>query len=502
MEPWLQEITAWLPSGRLLYTLVGVISFLESLAFIGILCPGSVFIVLAGFLAAAGQASFPAMVAVSAAGAIAGDLLSYLLGALLAERVMQFRLFHNRKHLLRKSQVFFLDHGGKSVFFGRFIGFLRPFIPFVAGSSRMPPLIFFLYAVVSGILWGIAYPGLGYFFGASWQLVKVWTGRFSLIFTVLLVLMVLNGLFWKKLAPRLAEWSTRLWTRLTGLWTHWLQTATVRAFAERHPRLWVFLTERFSLSHGAGFYLTSGLTLSAGFALLFLWLAAGFPILERLDDRLYTLLQTARHPAIDSAMLFLTTLGSWQVVAMLAGLVLVWLVIDNRDFSAVILLAGLAGGELLVALLKAVIARPRPIPFLPGLKTISTSLPSGHAFTALVFYGLLVYFFLGTVRNWQHRLTLILCGSFLATLVGFSRIYLGVHWLSDVLAGFALAAVWLTFLVTASETRRRFGGEFPWRTGWQPLHLSAIVRRSILALAGAATVAGLVIYLRQVLGPF
>jgi undecaprenyl-diphosphatase len=501
MEPWLQNIAAWLPSGGLLYTLVGVISFIESLAFIGILCPGSVLIVFAGFLAATGDTSFAVMAGVAAAGSFAGDLLSYLLGARLATRAMEIRLFHKRRELLRKSQVFFLDHGGKSVFFGRFIGFLRPFIPFVAGSSHMPPLRFTCYAAVSGVLWGIAYPGLGYFFGASWQMVKLWSGRFSLFFLALLALVVLNGLFWKKVAPRLAAGLARLWRHLAEGWQRWLQRPAVAGFAGRHPRLWAFLADRFNPGHGAGLYLTVGLAVSLLFALLFLWLAAGFPSLGRLNTRLYALLQTARHPAIDTVMLVLTSFGSGTVVAIFSGLALVWLVLDNRDFSAVILLAGVAGGELLVALGKFVVDRPRPTPFLPWLELSSPSLPSGHAFTALVFYGLVVYFLLDTVRQWQSRLTLILSCSCLASLVGFSRIYLGVHWLSDVLAGFALAAVWLTFLVTATEARRRFGGEFPWRAGWQPLHLTPRTRTVILALAALAALAGYCLYLRQLLEP-
>jgi undecaprenyl-diphosphatase len=157
---------------------------------------------------------------------------------------------------------------------------------------------------------------------------------------------------------------------------------------------------------------------------------------------------------------------------------------------------GLGGGDLLVFLLKALFDRPRPVPFLPGLQTTFASLPSGHAFTALVLCGLVVYFVLDHVRNWQSRLALLLSASLLASLVGFSRIYLGVHWLSDVLAGFALAAVWLTFLITASEMRRRYGGEFPWRSGWQLVRLPVPARRLILAVAAIGVLIWTINYVR------
>jgi len=502
MEPWLQDIFDWLPAGGAYYAVVGAVAFVESLAILGIFCPGSVLIVLAGFLAAHGKGDFRLVFAVSALGAVAGDLLSYLLGARLGGVLVSLPVLQKRKELLRKSEFFFLRHGGKSVFFGRFVGFLRPFIPLIAGSSRMRPLPFASYALISGLLWGLAYPGLGYFFGASWKLVRLWTGRFSLLLTVLLLLVVLNGLFWKRLIPRLAPRCNALWNRLSLSWQQLLQRPAVLGFAYRHPRLWSFLAGRFSLQHGSGLYLTVGFATSLFFSLLFLWLAADLPWLDRIDHRIYDLLREAQQPLVTTCMLGLTALANGPVIFMLGGLTLFWLLLGNRDFSAVILVSGLGGGELLVFLLKFLIDRPRPVPFLAGLHPVAAGMPSAHAFTALVLCGLVVYFLLGTVGNWRSRLTLILSGSFLASLVGLSRIYLGVHWLSDVLAGFALAAVWLTFLVTASEMRRRYGGEFPWRTGWQPLHLSRPGELAAKAASALGAAVWTVLYLLDYLARF
>lgn len=498
MESWLLETFAWLPSGWAYYALVGTISLLESLAGVGILVPGSVLIVFAGFLAAHGRGEYPHLVAVAAAGAVLGDLLSYWLGARLGAVLRQRRFFRRRRQLLLRAEVFFAAHGGKSVFLGRFVGFLRPFIPFVAGSTQMRPLPFCLFALISGALWGVAYPGLGYFFGASWQRVQIWSGRLSAFIAILAALFILNTLFWRSLAPHLARLCSRLWGRCRRAWSRGLATPAMAAFHEQHPRLWTFLADRFTLRRGSGLYLSTGFAASALFAALFLWLVTAVRLrrpLVLLDQRIYELMAELRHPAADTFFLVVTHLGGLPVVAMLGALLLLWLALNNRDFSAVIVVAGTAGGELLVFLLKAIFGRERPAAFLPGLDSLSASFPSAHAFLALVFYSLLVYMLLGTVENWQSRFYLVMAGSFLALLIGCSRIYLGVHWLSDVLGGFALAAVWLTFLVTASEMRRRYAGEFPWRTGWQPVRLPGRVRSVILALAGLATLIGTVIYL-------
>jgi undecaprenyl-diphosphatase len=498
MESWLQHLFSWLPSGVFFYALIGLISFIESLALIGIFFPGSVLIVFAGFLCANGKGEFAILFIWATVGSISGDLLSYLVGARMGESLLARPAFRKRKELVRKAERFFYEHGGKSVLAGRFVGFLRPFIPFIAGSARMRPLLFALYAVVSGILWGFAYPGLGYFFGTSWQQVRLWSGRLSLLVAILVGLFILNAIFWKWLFPRLARLANNSWQRLSAWWLRWLASPAAAALAARFPRLWNFVAERFSLRQGAGLYLTTGLVVSALFASLFIILAEQIRLhepLHLLDVRIYQLLQGLRYRPADTFFVTVTYFGSAPVLLMIGAVAVLWLLLNNRDFSAALLAAGTVGGELLVFILKALFQRPRPVPAFPGLSVLGTSFPSAHAFVALVFYGLLVYMLLGSVRNFRGRVSLVTGGSFCALLIGFSRVDLGVHWLSDVLGGFALAGLWLTFLITASEIRRRYAGEIPWRKGWRPFQLHPLVKALILAAAVLLAAAGIVAYL-------
>jgi undecaprenyl-diphosphatase len=119
------------------------------------------------------------------------------------------------------------------------------------------------------------------------------------------------------------------------------------------------------------------------------------------------------------------------------------------------LLAALAGGEALNLLLKELFARPRPFFVDPLLPVTGYSFPSGHAMVALVAYGMLAYFAILALRSWQARAAVVLGTSLLVLLIGFSRMYLGVHYFSDVLAGFAAGGVWLSALITAMEIIRR-----------------------------------------------
>jgi membrane protein DedA with SNARE-associated domain/membrane-associated phospholipid phosphatase len=495
MEHFLENLFAWLPGGRLYYVILFSAALLESIVLAGLLVPGSTLLVFAGFLVAHGKGDLPTVVAVAQAGAFLGDAISYLLGGRIGRKLLTTAPFRKRLRLIRKAELFFAGHGGKSLFFGRFMGPLRGAVPFVAGLARMSPGTFLAYTLFSSVLWGLAYPGLGYLGAASWQGIQRWTGRLSLLLGSLLVLLVLNALFWKKIFPRLVERGGNLWIRVSRAWSRLLETAPLQNFADRHPRLWEFLAGRFSLRRGSGLYLTVGLTVSGLFSGCFFWLSENLGFFQSLDGLVYQMAGHYRHPLADRFLIFLTSLGDIPVLLLLAGAILVWLVLNNRDFSAAILLAGSGGGQLLVSLTKLFFNRERPIPYFPELAPESYSFPSGHAFSALVLGGLLVYFLLGTVRNWQIRLRLIITASFAVLLIGLSRCYLGLHWLSDVLAGFLLATIWLTFLLTALEIRRRFAGEFPWRTGWQPLRLTARQRWAILIPAFSAAMLGILYYI-------
>ncbi len=479
METWIQDIFHWLPTGAVYYLLVFLISFLESLALAGLLVPGSVLIVFTGFLAANGKGIFVILIFAAALGAILGDLISYWLGARMGTSLLNKPAFRRYHTLFKKSELFFAEHGGKSVFLGRFIGFLRPFIPFIAGHARMRPLLFVSYAVISGFLWGLAYPGLGYFFGASWNLVQIWIGRISYLMAALVVLLVLNQLFWKRLAPRLSKLAVRIWSKIAKAWEVALQTRFMRSFSNKHPRAWTFIADRFSLHHGTGLYLTTGFAGVILFASLFIWIIGP---LTRLDHQVYQWLARMQHPTSDVIVLIITYFGNATVILLIGLWACLWLVLQNRYFSAVILVGGTAGGELLVFLLKLLFARARPESYFPNLATTILSFPSAHAFVALVFYGLLVYMLLNTLSNLQSRFYLVVSGSALALLIGFSRLYLGMHWFSDILGGYALAAAWLTILITACEMRLRYGGEFPWRDRIPHLPFSRPLRLTILTL--------------------
>lgn len=162
----------WLPViaqlGLWAYVLLFAFSFAESIAVVGILVPGATFVVIFGFLVAQGLYNFENAVVFATIGAILGDVLSFVLGRRGVDPANRFpKLFSQAT--VDRAETFMHKYGVAGVFLGRFIGPLRPFIPFVAGALKMPWRRFMIMNVLSAILWAASYLAVGFFFGQFWS---------------------------------------------------------------------------------------------------------------------------------------------------------------------------------------------------------------------------------------------------------------------------------------------------------------------------------------------
>ncbi|MBE2271104.1 MAG: phosphatase PAP2 family protein [Anaerolinea sp.] len=140
----------------------------------------------------------------------------------------------------------------------------------------------------------------------------------------------------------------------------------------------------------------------------------------------------------------------------------------RREFlHLAIWVAALAGGTLLNTLLKLIFARPRPVFVEPLVIEQNFSFPSGHAMQSLIAFGLFAYFLWHSVQNRSARILIVFAAVLLIVLIGISRMTLGVHYLSDVIAGFAAGGLWLAACITALDTleRRRQRGDLQAQQG-------------------------------------
>ena len=416
---------------------VFLVSAAESLALVGLFVPGALVMFGVGALVAKGSLALWPALAWAAAGAVAGDGLSYWLGHRYRDSLREFWPFSRFPDLLQKGEAFFTRHGGKSVLLGRFVGPVRPVIPLVAGMLGMAPARFYLVNVVSGLAWAPAYILPGVAFGAALSLAAAVSQRLALLIVALLLLLgsLVAGtrLLVTWLRPRLAAMTARLdaWAARPGCPLCKLAAG-------------LFDPAR---SESGALALFAALLIAAAWAFLAV-LEDVFTrdALVRLDNLVYHLLQGLRTPTGDAVMVALTELGDVAVTLPLFASVLLWLLWSRSWRAAAYWLAAVSFAAALTLAIKAGLQLPRPAPLYEGLAKFG--FPSGHAAMSVVIYG-----FLGVLigRGVAPRARLALASGALPliTLIAFSRLYLGAHWLSDVLGGLAFGTAWVALLAIA-----------------------------------------------------
>lgn len=161
------------------YWIVLLVTFLENSAFVGLIMPGDVTLLVAGLLASQGRLTLWLLILVASIGAILGDSTGYFIGRYGGIRfIRRFgRYFFFKESHLEKTQRYFDTHGGKTILFGRFVAVIKSLGPVAAGIGRMPYPTFLFYNVIGSILSVALYLTLGYFFGESWELISDWIGR-------------------------------------------------------------------------------------------------------------------------------------------------------------------------------------------------------------------------------------------------------------------------------------------------------------------------------------
>ena len=164
---------------------------------------------------------------------------------------------------------------------------------------------------------------------------------------------------------------------------------------------------------------------------------------------------------LPGAMRDLTALGSAPVLVLLVLAVAGTLLVRRQRHALAVLLVATTGGFLLNELLKELFARPRPAPAFRLTEVRSLSFPSGHAMESAIIYLTLAALAAGLVRTRALKLYFIGLAVFLSVVVGSSRVYLGVHFPSDVFAGWSAGLAWALLCWTVARYLKSRGGAEP-----------------------------------------
>lgn len=386
MGQWLETLTQWLAANpQWLGLALVIVACMECLAVVGLIIPGTVMVFAIAVLAGSGVLTLGQTLLLGFIGGLIGDLLSYALGRRYHQGIRSLRGLRDHPEWLLRAEHYFQRYGVASLLVGRFIGPLRPMLPMTAGMLDMPFGRFLLVSLCAAAGWSMAYLLPGWSAGAAMRL-PLQEGFWSEAAVVVGALLILIG-------------------------------ATV--FGSLRQMRWVSA-------------LSAGLSVAILLGLFF-----GWHHLKELDEGLLAVIQGERSATFDRIMVVITRAGDFHTQLWAAVLLCLLLLAARQWRAAVFATLTLLGTALANGALKATFARVRPEVLMEPLS--SYSFPSGHSSAAFAFF-LTLGVLAGRGQPPRLRLAWLVLASLPATAIALSRVYLGVHWTTDVTAGALLAA--------------------------------------------------------------
>ncbi|GAB2915873.1 hypothetical protein GCM10027047_12070 [Rhodococcus aerolatus] len=384
------------------YLVVAALVFGEAAVFLGLVLPAETALLTAGGVAAVGHASLPVLLGVAVLAAVAGDSCGYLVGRRLGPAARSSRAGRwIGEPRWDRTQDLMERRGGVAVLTGRWVGVLRALVPAVAGMSGMPYRRYMLWNVVGGVLWVGVVTSAGYLAGAA-------LGASTL--TVVSVCGIALG--------------------VTVVGTH-LLVRVLRGRLAHRPRLVAAMAPAVVSAELLAAFVVAAVNVHRGGAL------------TGVDQPVLAWFVNHRTGWLTPVAQLVTQVGSpvGSAVAAALAAALLW---RTRRRAALLLLAavGAAGAAILVAKHAAGVARPPALTQL--VVETDASFPSGHVTGSVVLYGLLAAVLATRTRSRRTRALLAAAAVLAVTITAATRLYLGVHWLSDIGGGLLLGSVVLT----------------------------------------------------------
>jgi len=434
---WIDFTLAWIQAHPLLAGLaVFAIACSDAVIILGAIVPALPLLIAVGVLIGMGQLNGPYALACTALGAFAGDGLSYWVGRRWGQRLFTVWPFQRYPQLLIRGQTLFSRNAFKSILVARYVGAIRPFVPAVAGMAQMPLLRYCQASGLACLSWAALFLLPGWMLGQAYEAVAAVAGRLFWVLTALAGVLalvwalMLYGYRWS--AVHLDHWIKRL--------LHW---------SHRYPRLGRYWRELFDPQRREAVPLAvlAALWLLMGWGSFALIIAVGGGGPLALDLMVHRTMLALRNPLADVPMVALASLGDWQVLlpAFIAGMsYLLW---RQRYMAAIHWLLALVLGLALSVLIGSTVTVARPPLASAGFEFPSLSITAGTIIFG--FFALLI----GRELPGRNRVWPYLISGIVVMIIGFARIYLGAHWLSDVIGGMLFGTFWLLLLGAAYRHR-------------------------------------------------
>ncbi|NCF75384.1 MAG: phosphatase PAP2 family protein [Xanthomonadaceae bacterium] len=434
------------------YWIAFLAALFETTIGVGFFLPGSTIILLMGALAAKGYFGVGDLLWFAIAGAILGDNLNYFIGKKYGSKIFSKGFWFIKPRHFKKGEEFFEKYGSKSVFIGRFIPSIKEIIPLIAGTLGMKRLPFMIWNILGATGWSFVWVLSGYFFVQSLDLAKIWLTRAGFLLTTLtfifIIFYILKIIFIKK-GKIFLSFLSSLWQSIKQ---SIIENSEVQKFNNKHKTLLKFIQKRLDKNNFYGLPFT--LFSLALFYALFLFGGVAKNIINSdlivsTDIRVANLLAIFRNIELTKFFFWITLLGKSQVILifLITAILILW--IWKKRFYIITLLLSIMGSGFFTYIGKLIFHRARPS--VAVYTENSFSFPSGHATIAIAFYGFLAYLLIKSAKQWKQKINIFFISFILIILIGFSRLYLGVHYVSDIWGGYLSGAIWLIIAIGFSE---------------------------------------------------
>lgn len=377
------------------YIVIFFSSILEGVPLVGMLIPGHVIILSAGFVAKLGLLNIWFVIILSSLGAVIGDYLGFYFGRRYGMRFIdKLRpYFFIKDSHIEKAKSLLDKHTGKALIIGRFSPITRALMPFMVGCSQAPARRFWLFNIIGGVLWVTSSVLIGYIFGLGYHAIAGFVGRLVLIAIITSIVII---------------WGYR------------------------------FVNERFHIFRRYELFVLS-LNILSFFALLKTiedtWAKESF--MANFDVWVNTFMAENISPIIANIADIITNVGGTAVMIVLSIILGIVFLYKRRWRSGAIFILSICTTGFFVGLMKELFMRVRPENALHIIVN-DPSFPSGHAAMAASFFVAFAYIMAPKIHSRIRRELFIALCVLLVVIIGLTRLILNVHWFSDVLAGWSL----------------------------------------------------------------
>ncbi len=434
------------------YLLAFVSALAETTLGVGLMIPGSSLILVLGMLSAGGDINPWTLVFLSAVGAFLGDNINYYLGERYGSKWTKNGIWIITPEMIEKGKLFFNRHGGKSIFLGRFVPTIKEVIPFIAGTVGMKYSTFIFWNIFGAIGWAMEWVFAGYIFAQSFELAKHWLSRASFAFAILFFTFIFFYFLKILIVKKGTELLQILQKQLLLVYKKILKIGVIKKINKKYPQIGTFIKKRFNTKIFTGL----PLTILVGLSLYIVLLIAGSinnllktDIIVLADTRVLNFIPLLRSETLTNFFWWITLLGKSKIIILFFINTILLFFIWNKKTFILPIVTTVTGSAAFAYITKNILQRPRPQTAL--YLEHSYSFPSGHATISVAFYGFLAYFFIRNTKKWNKKVNIFFITATLIALIDLSRIYLGVHYLSDVWSGFLIGALWLVIGITISE---------------------------------------------------